>query len=100
MILFLRKTETHIIVMTALANDRTAQMAHCLPLVGLLRALRWTHSTGSEWELFAGCGGNSLSINLLFSAEACFCFREFHAQLVRVFSLPVLTWRLTNISGC
>lgn len=91
MILFLRKTETHTIVMTVSANDRTAQMARCLLLVGLLGTLRWTHSNGSEWELFAGCGGNSLSINLLFSTEACFCFYEFHVQLVRVFSLTVLT---------
>lgn len=54
MILFLRKIETHIIVMTVSANDRTAQTARCLLLTGLWRTFRWTPSTGSEWERFAG----------------------------------------------
>lgn len=49
MILFLRKIETHIIVMTILANYRTVlRWLCCLLLVGLLKTLRWTHSNGSE----------------------------------------------------
>lgn len=98
MILFLRKIETQIIVMTGSANDRTAQMARRPLLAGLLRTLRWTHGNGVSgscllgvWELFAGCRGNSLSVSLLLYTEACFCFCEFHVQLAHVFSLTVLT---------
>ena len=54
MILFLRKIETQIIVMTGSANDSTAQMARRPLLAGLLRTLRWTHGNGVSGSCLLG----------------------------------------------
>ena len=91
MILFLRKIETQIIVMTGSANDRTAQMARRPPVGRVVEDVETDTWQRGEWELFAGCRGNSLSVGLLLYTEACFCFCEFHVQLACVFSLTVLT---------